>query len=134
VIDSVGNLAIVWASIGRVCSDLPAGHWDLPTGRPGWTVKDRLSHLVDYEARALGRPVSRHESGPLPYLRNEMGRANEVGVDARRAMSGAAVFDEFRRVTAGRPAQLHQLTPDDLAAQAATPAGPGTVADLLTLR
>jgi uncharacterized protein (TIGR03083 family) len=63
-----------------------------------------------------------------------MGRANEVGVDARRAMSGAAVLDEFRQVTAERLAQLRRLTPDNLAAQTATPAGPGTVADLLTLR
>lgn len=101
---------------------------------PGWTVKDQLSHLVDYEARALGRPASGHEPGPLPHVKNKMGRANEVGVDARRAMSGAAVLDEFRQVTAGRLAQLRRLTHDDLATQTATPAGPATVADMLTLR
>lgn len=134
MINSVENLAIVWASIDRLCSDLPAGQWDLPTGCPGWTVKDQLSHLVDYEARALGRPAPRHEPGPLPHVKNEMGRANEVGVDARRAMSGAAVLDEFGQVTAQRLAQLRRLTPGDLAAQTTTPAGPGTVADLLTLR
>jgi hypothetical protein len=49
-------------------------------------------------------------------------------------MSGAAVLDEFRQVTAERLAQLRRLTPGDLAAQTATPAGAGTVADLLTLR
>ena len=32
MIDSVGNLAIVWASLDRLCSDLPAGQWDLPIG------------------------------------------------------------------------------------------------------
>lgn len=89
---------------------------------------------MDYEARALGRPAPRHEPGPLPHVKNEMGRANEAGVDAHRAMSGAAVLDEFRQVTAERLAQLRRLTPGDLAAQTATPAGPGTVADLLTLR
>jgi len=88
VIDSVENLAIVWASTGRLCSDLAAGQWDLPTGCPGWTVKDQLSHLADYEARALGRPAPRHEPGPLPHVKNEMGRANEVGVDARSGMAG----------------------------------------------
>ena len=45
---SVENLAIVWSSIDQLCSGLPAGQWDLPTGCPGWTVKDHLSHLVDY--------------------------------------------------------------------------------------
>ena len=124
MIDSVENLAIVWASIDRLCSDLPPGQWDKPTGCPGWTVKDQLSHLADYEARALGRPASGHEPGPLPHVKNEMGRANEVGVDARRAMSGAAVLDEFRQVTAERLAQLRRLTHDDLATQTATPAGP----------
>jgi len=134
VIASVENLAVVWASIDRLCSGLPARQWDLPTGCPGWTVKDQLSHLVDYEARALGRPAPRHEPGPLPHVKNEMGRANEVGIDARRAMPGAAVLDEFRQVTSERLARLRRLTPGDLAAQAVTPAGPGTVADLLTLR
>jgi uncharacterized protein (TIGR03083 family) len=134
VIDSVENLAVVWVSIDRLCSDLPAGQWDVPTGCPGWTVKDQLSHLVDYEARALGRPAPRHEPGPLPHVKNVMGRVNEVGVDARRAMSGPAVLGEFRQVTAERLAQLRRLAPGDLSAQTATPAGPGTVADLLTLR
>jgi uncharacterized protein (TIGR03083 family) len=131
---SVENLAIVWASVVRLCSGLPDGKWDLPTGCPGWTVKDHLSHLVDYEARALGWPAPQHEPSPLPHVRNALGRANEIGVDARRAQSGAAVLREFREVTAGRLAQLRQLTGQDLTGPAVTPAGPGTVADMLTLR
>lgn len=131
---SVENLAIVWASIDRLCSELPDDQWQLPTGCPGWTVKDHLSHLVDYEARAAGRPAPRHDPGPLPHVKNEMGRANEVGVDLRRAESGAAVLGEFGEVTGERLAQLRALTGRDLAAPVTTPAGPGTMADLLTLR
>lgn len=131
---SVENLASVWASIDRLCSGLPDGDWDLPTGCPGWTVKDHLSHLVDYEARALGRPAPKHDPGPLPYLKNDMGRSNEIGVDARRPRPGPAVLEEFREVTAARLAQLGELTEQDLAEQTMTPAGPGTMADLLTLR
>jgi uncharacterized protein (TIGR03083 family) len=131
---SVENLAIVWASVDRLCSGLPDRDWDLPTGCPGWTVKDHLSHLVDYEARALGRPAPDHDPGPLPHLKNDMGRSNEIGVDARRPHSGPAVLEEFREVTAERLARLRRLTEQDLAGQTMTPAGPGTVADLLTLR
>ena len=131
---SAENLAIVWSSIDQLCSGLPAGQWDRPTGCPGWTVKDHLSHLVDYEARALGRPAPGPEPGPLPHVKNEMGRANEIGVDARRPVPGPAVLEEFREVTAERLAQLGRLTEQDLAGPAMTPAGPGTVADLLTLR
>jgi uncharacterized protein (TIGR03083 family) len=131
---SVGNLAIVWASIGELCSGLPDREWGLPTGCPGWTVKDHLSHLVDFEARALGRPAPEHEPGPQPHVRNEMGRANEIGVDVRRPRTGAQVLAEFREVTGERLARLRTLTGQDLAAPVTTPAGPGTMADLLTLR
>ena len=131
---SVENLAIVWSSIDQLCSGLLAGQWDLPTGCPGWTVKDQVSHLVDYEARALGRPAPEHEPGPLSHVKNEMSRANEAGVDVRRPRPGAQVLGEFREVTGERLARLRALTGQDLAAPVATPAGPGTMADLLTLR
>lgn len=132
--NSVENLGIVWASIDRLCSGMPDRQWELPTGCPGWTVKDQVSHLVDYEARLLGRPAPGPEPGPLPHVKNELGRANEIGVDARRANAGAEVLAEFRTVTAERLVQLRQLTGEDLAAQTLTANGPGTVADLLTLR
>lgn len=131
---SVENLAIVWDSIDRLCSDLTGSQWELPTGCPGWTVKDHLSHLVDYEARAAGQPAPEHDPGPLPHLKNDLGRANEVGVDVRRPRSGGQVLEEFRTVTAQRLAGLRELSGQDLAAQTMTPAGPGTLADMLTLR
>ena len=131
---SVENLAIVWASIDQLCSGLPDSQWELPTGCPGWTVKDQVSHLTDYEARLLGRPAPQHEPAPAAHVKNELGRSNEIGVDARRSKSGAEVLEEFREVTAERLVQLRDLTEADLAAAALTPAGPGTVADLLNLR
>ncbi len=131
---SVENLAIVWASVDRLCAGLPDRDWELATGCPGWTVKDHLSHLVDYEARALGRPAPDHDPGELPHVRNDMGRVNEVGVDARRGRPGAAVLGEFREVTAERLAQLAQLTEHGAGGPAVTPVGPGIVAELLTLR
>jgi uncharacterized protein (TIGR03083 family) len=134
VYSSAENLAVVWASLDRLCAGLPDRDWDLPTGCPGWTVKDHLSHLVDYEARALGRPAPDHDPGELPHVRNDMGRVNEVGVDARRAMPGAALLGEFREVTAERLVELERLTEQDARGPAMTPVGLGTVAELLTLR
>ena len=67
-------------------------------------------------------------------MKNELGRSNEIGVDVRRSKSGADVLGEFREVTAERLAQLRDLTEEDLVAPVLTPAGPGTVADLLNLR
>src|SRR5215471_16187511 len=82
----------------------------------------------------LGRPAPGHEPGPLPHVKNEMGRVNEIGVDVRRPRPGPEVLAEFREVTGERLARLRTLTGQDLAASAMTPAGPGTMADLLTLR
>jgi uncharacterized protein (TIGR03083 family) len=65
---------------------------------------------------------------------NAIGESNEVGVDYRRSQSGGEVFDEFREVVAARLAQLHALTADDLKREVVTPAGPGTLADMLRLR
>jgi uncharacterized protein (TIGR03083 family) len=134
VLTSVENLAIVWGSVGRLCSGLDDAHWDLPTGCPGWTVKDNLSHLADVEARAAGRPAEEHDPGPLSHVKNELGRVNEAGVAARRTRPGASVLAEFREVTAERLTRLGALTEPDLAAPAMTPAGPGTMAALLTMR
>ena len=134
MLTSVENLAIVWASVDRLCSGFGDAQWDLPTGCPGWTVRDNLSHLADVEARAIGRPAEDRDPGPLSHVKNDLGRANEAGVAARRAQPGASVFAEFREVTAERLTRLAALTEPDLASPAMTPAGPGTVAALLTMR
>src|SRR4051812_30541422 len=130
----VEQLAATWKSIGDLCAGLTDSEWSRPTGCPGWTVQDQVSHLVDYESFALGRPRPEHAVAALDHLRNDMGKINEIGVDVRRARSGAEVLAEFVEVTAARLERLAALTDDDLARETPTPAGPGTVRDLLTLR
>lgn len=134
VAESVANLGRVWASIDELCAGLSDAEWARPTGCPGWSVKDHVSHIIDFESRALGRPGPDHVPPDFPYLNNDLGRLNEVGVDARRARSGPEVLAEFRKVTGERLARLRELTASDLAEPTMTPAGEGTVASLLTLR
>ena len=131
---SVDHLEATWASIQSLCADLTDADWDRSTGCPGWTVKDHLSHLVDYEAGALGRPRPDHLPADLSHVKNALGESNEIGVDARRAATGAEVLAELREVTAERLAQLRRLTDTDFDREVATPAGPGTLNDMLTLR
>ena len=132
--DSVENLGRIWASIDELCSSLTEEQWKQPTALPGWSVQDNLSHLVDYESRALGRPGPDHTPPDLAHVRNAIGHSNEVGVDHRRPWTGQQVLAEFREVTASRLAQLRSFTDQDLTQPVDTPAGPGTVADMLTLR
>jgi uncharacterized protein (TIGR03083 family) len=131
---SIDHLETTWRSIDEFCSTLSEADWARPTGCPGWTVKDNVSHLIDYEARALGRPGPEHTPGDLSHTKNAIGESNEVGVDYRRKKSGAEVLDEFREVTAARLVQLQALTAGDLKREMVTPAGPGTLADMLRLR
>lgn len=127
-------LATTWTSIDELCSSLAEDEWKRPTGCPGWSVQDNVSHLIDFEAFALGRPRPDHEVSEAAHLKNDMGKVNEVGVDARRARPGAEVLAEYREVVADRLAQLEVLTEADLEVETRTPVGPGTVRDLLTLR
>ncbi|MDP1818538.1 MAG: maleylpyruvate isomerase family mycothiol-dependent enzyme [Acidimicrobiales bacterium] len=131
---SIDNLELAWQSITALSAELRDDEWDASTGCPGWSVKDMISHLIDYEARALGRPAPDHAPADLSHAKNPMGEHNEIGVDARRALPGPAVLDELREVTTARLAQLRALSDDDLARETVTPVGPGTIADMLTLR
>ena len=127
---------MLWDSLNTLCRDLSEEEWKRPTGCPGWTVQDNVAHLIDYESRALGRPGPDHvladDAGA--HVKNDLGKANEVGVDYRRTWPAAKVLDEFREVTAARLEQLRGLSDEDLAKEITTPAGPGTLADMLTLR
>lgn len=134
MIDLVQALAETWHSIDDLGSSLSEEEWKRPTGCPGWTVQDHLSHLIDYESFALGLPRPDHTVGVAEHVRNDMGRTNEVGVDARRSCTGAAVLGEFRDVTRQRLTSLRGVTEADLDEKAITPIGAGTVRDLLTLR
>ena len=132
---SIQHLEMTWASILGLCADLTDDEWRTPTGCPGWSVQDHVAHLVDYEATALGqaRPEVTLPDG-LDHVKNPLGEANELGVEARRGRPGREVLEELRAVTDARAAQLRSLTADDLAREVTTPAGQGTVADMLTLR
>ncbi|HEX4867261.1 MAG TPA: maleylpyruvate isomerase family mycothiol-dependent enzyme [Acidimicrobiales bacterium] len=132
---SIEHLERTWESILELCADLTEEDWKRPTGCPGWSVQDNVAHLVDYEAGALGRP---RPEAALPeardHLKNPLGEANELGVEARRPLPGAEVLAELREVAAARSAQLRALSEDAMAEEVPTPAGRGTVADMLTLR
>jgi uncharacterized protein (TIGR03083 family) len=131
---SIDNLDRTWASLIELCEGLTEDQWKLPTGCPGWSVQDQVAHLIDYESRALGRPAPEGTALERPHTKNPLGQSNEVGVEHRRGWKPAEVLDELKEVVAARSAQLHALTADDLTREVTTPAGPGTLTDMLRLR
>lgn len=96
-----------------LAADFTEEQWDTPTECPGWTVRDVVSHLVGIELMLLGEdPAPGHVlAGDPPHVRNEMGRALEPAVDARRSRPGAEVLAELRAVLERRLPAIRALDP-----------------------
>lgn len=130
----VDRLEQVWGSIAAACTDLDEAQWKTPTDLPGWSVQDNVVHISGLESSILGRPAPDHTTPEYDHVKNDVGQRNEAWVDSRRSWSGADVLAEFREVTGARLAQLRGFSKADFDAESWTPAGPGTVRDLLPFR
>jgi len=123
-----------WRSIIDLCAGLNEQEWKTETECPGWSVQDNIAHLIGIESTIMGKPAPDHTPPDATHIKNDIGRSNEVWVDARRGRTGAEVLDEFREVAGARIETLRGMTEDDFSAESWTPAGPGTVRDLLPFR
>jgi uncharacterized protein (TIGR03083 family) len=132
--EAVDVLEEVWASIATFSDGLREDEWKRPTELPGWTVQDNLVHLSAIESMSLGRPWRGHEASDLSHVKNEVGKSNEHAVDSRRSWSGADALAEFRALTRERIEGLRSLDDAGFGADSWTPAGPGTVRDLVPFR
>jgi uncharacterized protein (TIGR03083 family) len=130
----VDRLEEVWASIDSMCANLTEAQWKTPTDLPGWSVQDNVVHISGIESSILGRAAPDHTPPDYDHVKNEVGQRNEVWIDSRRAWPGSKVLDEFREVTGVRLEHLRGLTAADFDAESWTPAGPGTIRDLLPFR
>jgi uncharacterized protein (TIGR03083 family) len=110
-----GAYAEVFSNVGALAAALDDRRAMLPTGCPGWTVRDHVAHIVDLESVLLGRPRADHTvPDGLPYIRNKPGEFMEIGVDARRAMPLPDLLSEYREVTTERLARLATLEDSQL--------------------
>lgn len=100
----------VYNSLLTLCEGLVGAQWMLPTGCPGWTVKDNFSHVVGLEAVLAGDPEPDHEVPDLPHVRDEVGRYMERHVDARRYNPIADLLIEARDVFSRRLGILDTIT------------------------
>src|SRR3954464_3473495 len=118
---SIDNLEQTWDSLDALLASLSEDEWKHPTGCPGWSVQDNVSHLIDYESRALGRPPPEGSTLQRPHAKNALGEGNEVGVDHRRGLAGRAVLDELREVTTARLAPPRAPTEEGPPREGVTP-------------
>jgi uncharacterized protein (TIGR03083 family) len=129
----VDRLEEVWGSTATLGDILTEAEWKAPTECPGWSVQDNLAHIIGLESLIMGHPEPDVPARDAPHIKNDIGRANEVWIDAYRDRAGTEVLEEFRSITAERLAALR--APDmDFGADSWTPIGPGAVRDLLGFR
>jgi uncharacterized protein (TIGR03083 family) len=96
--------------ITDACSGLTAEQWALPTGCPGWSVKDHVSHLVGLESALITGVEPTHELvGEFPHATSPVGEYMERHVDARRALPAEAILTEFVAVFLGRVLALRAV-------------------------
>lgn len=90
--------------------------FEKPTQCPGWTVKDQVSHITSLELSLLGRPDREIDVPDYDYLKTDIGRAMENGVELRRRRPGLDVVEELQRVLAERMGRLRdpELSEDDV--------------------
>lgn len=132
----VEALAETWASLADLGAGLSADEWRVPSGLPGWTVKDLYAHIVGTESSLAGEPAP--DAGPdvraYPHVHNDIGALNEAWVESLRPLPGAEVLARLRSVTARRLEALEAMTEEEFSADSWTPAGPGTYGRFMQIR
>lgn len=127
--------AEVFSDVGTLAEGLDDERAMLPTGCPGWTVRDHVAHITDLESILIGRPRIEHAPPDgLPYIRNQPGAFMEIGVDARRDVPLRDLLAEYHAVTAERLARLASLTDSQLDEMGRGFFGESKVRSLLAIR
>jgi uncharacterized protein (TIGR03083 family) len=127
--------AEIFSNVGGLAAALDDERAMLPTGCPGWTVRDHVAHITDLESILIGRPRTDHTVPEgLPYIRNQPGAFMEIGIDARRGMPLAELLAEYRDVTAERLARLATLEDSQLDQMGRGFFGESKVRSLLAIR
>jgi uncharacterized protein (TIGR03083 family) len=121
---SVRLLREEFEAVTQLCRDFSAADWATPTCLPGWTVKDQLSHMAGTEHMLAGDPAPTVVPPEAAHLKNDIGKSNEIWVEANRALPGHDVLSAFADVAQRRLQALDAMSQADFDEPSWTPAGP----------
>src|SRR5262249_36498306 len=91
------------AALIGVCRGLTAEQWRAPSGCAGWTVQDLVTHMGNLFWLVVDGAQLPDTSG-IPTE-----RAQEIGVEARRDLSAAAVLADYEKVSEVGMTRLAEL-------------------------
>lgn len=97
--DYVAAVRDTLTSVADVCRDLDAAAWSMPTGCPGWSVKDNVSHMCDVEHLLLGDPPATVDVPFGDHVANAVGERMEPGVELRRSWPVSDVLADLEETT-----------------------------------
>lgn len=132
--DTIETLRSTWQALSELGEPLNEAQWKRPSGLPGWTVQDVYSHLIGTEALLQGEPSAPATTTDHPHVRNAIGAFNESEVEMRRQRPGSDVLREWNNLRRRREQSLDEGDAAYFAQPMATPTGPGTMADFLSMR
>ncbi|HEY8526511.1 MAG TPA: maleylpyruvate isomerase family mycothiol-dependent enzyme [Acidimicrobiales bacterium] len=131
----VAALDEVWDALVSLAGELDYDDWERPTACPGWTVRDQFSHVLGTEAMLLGRERPAVELPPdLPHVRNDIGRLNELWVQAYRTRSVAELVADLGEIILARRVDLANMDQEAFDAESWTPAGQDTYGRFMQIR
>jgi uncharacterized protein (TIGR03083 family) len=132
----VAALDEVWSSLGELLQALDEEEWSRPSPLPGWTVQDNVAHIVGTELMLAGEqlPSTGIDRTTHPHVRNQIGELNEAWVESFRGRPPADVLADFEAITAARLESLREMSDEEWAAEAVTPAGPSTYGRFMQIR
>jgi uncharacterized protein (TIGR03083 family) len=134
-VEEIAVLEHVWVQVIEVCATLTDDQWDTPTRLPGWTVKDNISHLIGIENMIRGLPAEEVElPDDLPHVQNDVGRFNEVPIEARRGRPGSDVLSEWQDVANDRLSTLRDTPEEDFDVVSSTILGTMPLRDFMAQR
>ena len=91
-----------------ICSGLTAEQWSASSGCAGWTVQDLVTHLANLFWLVVdGSHLPDTTGVPTEH-------AQEIGVEARRGLSAAAVLADYEQVSATGLTKLTELAALDV--------------------
>lgn len=94
-------------AITDLVAPLSEGEWSAPSGLPGWSVRDVVSHIIGAECEALGDPRPIHNlPADLVHVKTEKARYVEVQVDVRRHHTAPEMTSDLEYTLIRRRRQL----------------------------
>jgi uncharacterized protein (TIGR03083 family) len=132
--DVLAGLFGSWDAIDGLLAGLTPEQWQAPTGLPGWTVHDVVSHVVGTEMMLSGTPLPDIDVTGRDHVHNEIGAFNERWVEHLRSKSPEEMLAIFRDVIGRRKAALTAMTPEEWNTVTMTPAGPDSYGRFMRVR